>query len=124
MQIVAAVGARAIWMEAAGHDAAIAATSHLPYLLSSALALATPAEAALLVGPGYRSTSRLAATPPSMMMGVLQSNRDNILQALGRYQTELARLTAALNEEDYGRLDELLAAARLHQQVLTNPPTA
>jgi prephenate dehydrogenase len=117
--IVATIGARAIWMEAGSHDATIAATSHLPYLLSSALALATPPEAAVLVGPGFRSTSRLAATPPSMMLGVLESNRDNVLQSLGRFQAELARLSAAVEAGDFEALAGLLDDARQRQLDLT-----
>lgn len=59
MQIIEAIGAHAIEMTANDHDRILASTSHLPFLLSSALALATPAESAQLIGPGFRSTARL-----------------------------------------------------------------
>ncbi len=38
------LGSQPVWMEAEAHDRWAAATSHLPYLLANALALATPAE--------------------------------------------------------------------------------
>ncbi len=110
-QLAAAVGARAIWLDAAAHDADIAATSHLPYLLASALALATPPQAAILVGPGFRSSSRLAATPQTMMLGVLESNRDNLLAALARFRERLDAFEVALIAEDLPALRSLLERA-------------
>ena len=42
-------------IEAETHDHWTAATSHLPYLISLALALSTPTEATPLVGPGFKA---------------------------------------------------------------------
>ncbi len=118
LQLIEALGAVPLWLDAASHDRILAATSHLPYLLSSALALATPEEAAPLVGPGFRSTSRLAGTPSSMMLGVLQSNRDNVLTSIDRLQVQLAALKSALIANDVNQLKAHLDAARTHYQQL------
>jgi prephenate dehydrogenase len=56
-QLAHTIGSRPLWIDPAIHDQWAAATSHLPYLLASALALATPFEAAPLVGPGFHSSS-------------------------------------------------------------------
>lgn len=111
-QVIAALGARPILLDPAEHDRILAHTSHLPYLLASLLALVTPEACAPLIGPGFRSTSRLAGTPSSMMLGVLQTNRTNILAALEALQDELAVLTAALAEHDYETLRISLDSAR------------
>ncbi|MEJ5225707.1 MAG: prephenate dehydrogenase [Anaerolineales bacterium] len=111
-QVIAALGARPILLDPAEHDRILAHTSHLPYLLASLLALVTPEDCAPLIGPGFRSTSRLAGTPSSMMLGVLQTNRANILAALEALQDELAVLTAALAEHDYDTLCITLDSAR------------
>lgn len=111
-QIADAVGATPILIEAAEHDRFLAFTSHMPFLLSSALALAVPAKCKPLVGPGFRSTSRLAGTSSSMMLGVLESNRENILRALYEYRCALAELESALSSEDRPRLERLLNEAR------------
>ncbi|GAB4486374.1 MAG: hypothetical protein OHK0010_06970 [Anaerolineales bacterium] len=111
-QILAALGAKRILFDPADHDRILASTSHLPFLLASALALSTPAECAPLIGPGFRSTSRLAGTPSSMMMGILQTNRDNLLVVLEALQDELALLTSALAENDYETLQFTLDSAR------------
>jgi prephenate dehydrogenase len=118
-QIVEGVCARAVWLDAATHDASIAATSHLPYLLACALALATPSVPEALVGPGFRSTSRLAATPSAMMLGVLQSNRTNLLASLARFRNSLDAFEAALSGEEWDAFQSLLdqAAARRSELV-------
>ncbi|MEW5828961.1 MAG: prephenate dehydrogenase [Chloroflexota bacterium] len=118
LQLVEALGSRPLWLDAASHDRILAATSHLPYLLSSALALATPEEAAPLVGPGFRSSARLAGTPSSMMLGVLQSNRDNVLDAIGRLQEQLAAIKSALLTNNPDQLRAALDKAQSHYRTL------
>jgi len=121
LQIVEALGAHPIWLDANAHDRILAATSHLPYLLSSALVLATTEEAAPLIGPGFRSTSRLAATPSSMMLGVLMSNRDNLIDAIGQLQDQMATIKFALMASDANRLKSVLNTAKTrHQQLDTD----
>ncbi len=110
--IIDVIGARPVFLEASEHDRILASTSHMPYLLSSALALATAAECSPLAGPGFRSTSRLAGTPSSMMLGVLETNRDNVLTALHAVQQALGRIELALASEDLLRLEALLDEAR------------
>jgi len=119
-QILAVLGANRLLLDPADHDRILARTSHLPFLLASALALSTPDECAPLVGPGFRSTSRLAGTPSSMMMGILQTNRENLLAALEALQDELALLTSALAENDFATLQSTLDAAREKYSGLTS----
>ena len=112
LQIIAAIGATPIVLSAAEHDRILASTSHLPFLLSSALALTVPAAFSAYVGPGFKSTTRLAGTSASMMLGVLQSNRENVLQALRRLRNELAEIESALTAEDFPKLEEILNEAQ------------
>ena len=110
-QMIQAVGANPIWIDAAMHDRTLAATSHLPFLLASALVLATPPESAPLVGPGFRSSSRLASTPSSMMMGVMGTNRQNILDAIARLKVNVDLLEQALQSGDSARVQGILDEA-------------
>jgi len=119
LQIVDALGARPIWLDADDHDRILAATSHLPYLLSAALVLATSDDCASLLGPGFRSSARLAGTPSSMMLGVLQSNRDNVLNSIHRLQDELQSIEANLVSEDFNSLESQLNIARAKYRKLT-----
>ncbi len=99
--LVERIGAHPLWLDAATHDRWVAATSHLPYLVSTALKAATPAEAAPLIGPGFRSTTRLAASNPKMMRDILLTNREPILQALARFRAQLDAIENELRSEDH-----------------------
>ena len=117
-QLVKVLEARMVLEDAMQHDAALAATSHLPYLISSALALATPPETGRFVGPGFRSTARLAGTPASMMLGVLETNRDQVLERLKDFQSALDQLEHALERDDMPALQTLLDSAQSRYQTL------
>ena len=82
------------------------------FLISSALALATPQEVASFIGPGFKSTGRLAGTPASMMLGVLQTNRENVLTALHAMQRSLAEMETALSASDFSQLESMLNEAQ------------
>jgi len=118
LQIIEILGANPIYLDAEAHDRILASTSHLPYLLSSALILATPEEAAPFIGPGFRSSTRLAGTPSSMMLGVLQSNRNNILFTIDHLQAQLSDIKTALLEDDSSQLLSILDLAFNHYQSL------
>lgn len=118
-QIIEALGAKAAVLDAVEHDRILASTSHLPFLLSSALALTTPQDVASFLGPGFKSTSRLAGTSSSMMLGVLQSNRENVLNALHDLQNKIAEVESALTEKDFSKLESVLNEAQKKYQGFT-----
>ncbi|MBI5839073.1 MAG: prephenate dehydrogenase/arogenate dehydrogenase family protein [Chloroflexi bacterium] len=118
-QIIEAIGAKATTLDATDHDHILASTSHLPFLLSSALALATPEDVASFIGPGFKSTSRLAGTSSSMMLGVLQSNRENVLNTISELQQQLAEIKIALASEDFSKLETILNEAQNKYQKFT-----
>lgn len=115
-QMVTAIGGRMVWLDAETHDRMVAAVSHLPYLIASALTLGTPLELTSLIGPGFRSSTRLAATPTSMMLDVLRTNRLFILEAIDRVEDELLQLKTYLTQEAYEELNQRLNLAAEHLQ--------
>jgi len=54
-----------------------------------------------------------------MMLGVLQSNRENVLNALHGMQTQLAGIESALSSEDFVKLESILNEAQTKYQALT-----
>jgi prephenate dehydrogenase len=114
--LAGAVGARPFWLAAEAHDRWVAATSHVPYLAGNALAAITPSEAAPLAGPGYRSTTRLAVTPGSMISDVLVTNRIEILEQLRRFQGRLTALEQALDLGNFETLNGLLEQGAARQK--------
>lgn len=119
-EIISAVGAHLIEMDAEEHDRALALTSHLPFLLSSALTLSVPPEYSPLIGTGFRSTSRLAGTPSSMTLGILQSNRENVLHALSLFQKQLSEIQTILAADDFQTLEGRLDHSRATYQSLVS----
>jgi prephenate dehydrogenase len=93
-----ALGARAVRCTAAEHDAAVAAVSHLPYLVASALSLAARDAGPLaraLAGPGLNDTTRLASFAFDIQGEVARRNA-HIPAAAGALQRHLARLLDAV----------------------------
>jgi prephenate dehydrogenase len=118
-QIITALGAKSKMLDAADHDRILASTSHLPFLISSALALATQQDVASFIGPGFKSTSRLAGTSSSMMLGVLQSNRENVLNAVHAMQNQLSEIEFSLSSNDFSKLEALLNESQRKYQAFT-----
>jgi prephenate dehydrogenase len=120
-ELVANLGAHPLVVPAAEHDRLVAVTSHLPQLLSVALAahLAAAGDADPrvydLCGPGIRSMLRLARSDAALWAPIAQANASALAEALRAVSTELAATAAGL---EAGRLDGLLGAfAAAHRAV-------
>jgi prephenate dehydrogenase len=118
-----ALGARPVELVAAEHDNLVASTSHLPHLVAVALAQTACRlpSAAALVGPGFRDTTRLAASNLEMMTDILLTNRVHVLEALEEYISRLEALAQRVREGDEARLKVLLAEGRRARQELLEP---
>ena len=117
-EVVSGLGANLVEMTDEEHDRVFASTSHMPFLLSSALASSVPQEFAPFIGSGFRSTTRIAGTPPHMMMGILKSNRENVLQAIQSFRISLVEIESALQEENYAKLEFILDQSRMAYQAI------
>jgi len=120
-------GARVVELGAAEHDAIFAAVSHLPHVVAYALvnALSRRRNARELFGfsaGGLRDTVRIAGSSPEMWSDICLANRDLLLEALGDYQDELARMRAAIGRRDAGALKHMFERARdARAKWLVNP---
>jgi prephenate dehydrogenase len=117
-QLVRLVGARPLWLEAETHDRWVAATSHVPYLVANALAAITPVETRPLVGPGLRSSTRLAPSGWSMMRDILETNRPNILAGLKRFRQQIEDLENRLETDDLAAVEQLTAQGARNYEAL------
>jgi prephenate dehydrogenase len=114
-ELVAAVGAHPIVMDADTHDRLVAGVSHAAFLLSVGYVLALSrradwAEASRLAAGGFRDMSRLAAGDPELYAGVTRTNRAQLIEQLDAVTAELTRLRRHLEADD-PRLVELFEEA-------------
>ncbi|HEY6345305.1 MAG TPA: prephenate dehydrogenase [Bryobacteraceae bacterium] len=100
------IGARLVVLTAEQHDRLVAVTSHLPQLISTALALliAEEPDAARVAGPAALEFTRLALSPYEIWRDILSTNAESIDAALGVFISRLESLrsklrSAALEEE-------------------------
>lgn len=103
-----ALGARVQEMDAEEHDRTLALTSHLPHLLSSALAGILPPEWYNFTATGFRDTTRLAAGSPNLWSAIFRNNRTHLLAALDRLEEQLRLFRQSLEENDRNALESLL----------------
>lgn len=101
------LGARVIEMSPEAHDKALAATSHVPHVVASALASATPAEYLELSAGGWRDTTRIAASDGALWQQILDDNRTEVLAALDRLRNRIDEFRAAIEARDAADLQEL-----------------
>ncbi len=95
--IIDACGARAERVTAEEHDRAVALTSHLPQLLSTALAAVVAERGAeRFAGSGLKTFLRLAESDRGVWMPVLTANRENIAP----HVEEVARVVRAILDGD------------------------
>jgi len=116
VDMVEAVGAHPIVMDAETHDRLVAGVSHAAFLLSVGYVLALShrpdwPEASKLAAGGFRDMSRLAAGDPQLYAGVAHTNRAHLVEQLDAITAELARLRRHLEADD-ARLVELFEEAQ------------
>lgn len=105
--------AHPVILDAAQHDAQLAATSHVPQVVASLLAefLARRAPAGASFGRGALDTTRLAASDPALWTEILLMNRDELLPALRALEESLGTAERALEMGDAGALTAWLTRA-------------
>jgi len=123
VRVIEAMGARPMWMDAATHDRAAAFVSHLPQLVSVALA-GVAREATdqtglplTLAGRGLRDALRLAGSPYSVWRDIVLTNTDNLDVALDRLAQAIEHLRAHLRQRE---LEEEFSAANDVYKLLHN----
>lgn len=103
-----ALGARTAILDPLAHDETLAFTSHLPNVVSFALAGQTPPTMLPYTASGFRDMTRLAGSDPELWAGILLTNRRWVRLALEQLQARLADFAAALTEGEPAALLTLL----------------
>jgi len=98
------IGAKLVRLDPAEHDRWVALVSHLPQLISTALAslIDDAPETARVAGPAAADLTRLALSPYDVWRDVFSTNAAAIDGALGAFIARLEELRAALREPQSG----------------------
>ncbi len=122
-QLWTMLGARPLVMGASDHDAKLALTSHLPHVLSSALALALAQSGVMRedLGPGGRDVTRLAGSSPEVWTAIARDNAAALDAALAVTEREIASFRGALQRADAAELRDRFTAARTWFDVTVTP---
>ena len=121
--IFISIGMKILKMSAQEHDKHIALISHMPHIMSYALANATlaqedPQTILALVGGGFRSMSRISKSSPLMWKDVFKQNKDNVLQAMAYFQDKFEEARILLENEDWEGLEAFMAQANMLHKFL------
>jgi len=111
-----ALGCRVIKMSPESHDAAFAAVSHLPHLISFALMNAISGQVhgkdyLSLAGPGFRDFTRIAASDPKMWRDIMLANREELLAQAKIFQRNLQALELMISSGNSDALEGLIEQA-------------
>jgi len=114
-----ALGSRVERMDDRHHDLVLAVTSHLPHLIAynivgtaADLEEVTQAEVMKFSAGGFRDFTRIAASDPTMWRDVFLTNKDAVLEILGRFTEDLQALSRAIRWGDGDKLFDLFSRTR------------
>ena len=107
-------------MDAGHHDLVLAITSHVPHLIAynivgtaADLETVTESEVIKYSAGGFRDFTRIAASDPTMWRDVFLSNREAVLEMLGRFTEDLTALQRAIRWGDGDELHDLFSRTRV-----------
>lgn len=113
------LGSQVDRMDARHHDLVLAVTSHLPHLIAYAivgtasdLEGVTRSEVIKYSAGGFRDFTRIAASDPTMWRDVFLTNREAVLEMLGRFTEDLTALQRAIRWGDGDALFRRFEASR------------
>jgi len=122
-----ALGSNVECLDAAHHDLVLAITSHVPHLVAynivgtvADLEADTQSEVIKFSASGFRDFTRIAASDPVMWRDVFLTNREAVLEMLGRFLEDLSRLQRAVRIGDGPGMEALFTRTRaIRRSIIT-----
>lgn len=115
-----ALGSRVRIMSPADHDRVVAATSHVPHLMASALAGSLPPEYREFAASGFLDTTRIAAGDPDLWTAIFFANRTPLLHAITQFTALARQFRTALEARDEAAVRRLLQTGKEVRDALGN----
>lgn len=118
------IGADVVLLSPSQHDKLVALTSHLPHIAAVSLVNtfgktnAIDKDLKLVVGNGFRDTTRIASSSPKMWQEICTTNKKNLLGSLSKLQKELDRMRKLIHKSDSKELIKEFEKARSIRSIL------
>ncbi|MCK5595401.1 prephenate dehydrogenase, partial [bacterium] len=118
------VGADVVFCSPSQHDKLVAFTSHLPHIAAVSLVNALGKTNAidkdlkLVVGNGFRDTTRIASSSSEMWQEICITNKKNLLGSLSKLQKELDKMYKLIDGSDDKKLIKEFEKARSIKNIL------
>lgn len=106
-------------LSAEEHDKAVADYSHAPHLIAYALSSSAIGDNLTVAGSGFMDTTRIAGSDEAFWSEVCRLNRQNVLNSLDKFSSDLQNLRRHLINEDYEALRAELGSARAKRKTLS-----
>ncbi len=117
--LLEAIGANVDEMDVAHHDLVLAVVSHVPHAIAYTMVgvadhmrRVSQSEVIKYSASGFRDFTRIAASDPTMWRDVFLTNKEAVLDILGRFAEELFVLQRAIRMEDGDHLHAYFTRTR------------
>ena len=123
-KIFKSIGMKKYFMQAKEHDRHAAFISHMPHAISYSLANTVMKQEnrdnilALAAG-GFRSMSRLAKSSPYMWEDIFKQNKENLLEAISLFETELSKLKYSIENEEWEKVHQEMEYGNKLQEIFS-----
>ena len=124
MEIFSRLGMRIRYMDPASHDKHIAYVSHLSHISSFMLGKTViekeknEKDIFDMAGSGFASTVRLAKSSPAMWTPIFKHNKENVMETLQEYISNLSEFKKLLENNDFDKIYEEMEATNRIKSIL------
>jgi len=109
VELIKAIGAKPILMEATEHDALVGRVSHLPHMIAYALSDHVIKETEpYIAGNGFFDMIRTASSSPKFWTQIAKSNKDNVIKELDAMILKLAGIKEIIEINEWEKLEKVL----------------
>ncbi|MDI6703172.1 MAG: prephenate dehydrogenase/arogenate dehydrogenase family protein [bacterium] len=110
------IGSHVLEMDPKEHDLLLAITSHLPHIAASSLveivSTCKHKDVPLLLGKGFKDTTRIAESDPILWRDICLSNKEVIVKVLSKYREIIANFEQLIARGDKEQLTEGFSRAK------------
>lgn len=115
-QLLAPLGSEFLELDPQDHDLAVAYTSHMPFLMATSVAriamgaIRDVPDLPKVAGSGFRDTTRLAMSNPTLGKDICLANRDALLHAIAAMRYQLSQFEIMLQNEISVGLEDMFSS--------------